>query len=314
MSTTTLHRARAFTDDVLASLAELADRARLADGSAPFSDDLWHQAQTGNSARAVYAADTDGRLVGAGFVARQGDRWAAEVVVDPERRGRGHGAALVADLLAGRDDELWLWSHGDHAAAAALARRHGLDRARELIQMRRPLGPDAPPVPEPAIDPAVTIRTFVPGQDESAWLALNNSAFSWHPEQGSLTLGDLQADEAEAWFDPAGFFLAVDDHDRIIGYHWTKVHPHDPSPQPGADATRPVGEVYVLGVAESARGLGLGTALTAVGLRHLDTVSGVRQVMLYVEGDNLAALTVYERLGFRRYRVDVAYRAPRARS
>jgi mycothiol synthase len=310
----TLHRAHTFTDDVLAGLAELADRARLADGSAPFSDDLWHQARTGTSTRALHVTDDDGRLVGAGFVGRQGDRWAAEVVVDPKHRGRGHGGALVAELLADREDELWLWSHGDHPAARTLARRHGLDRARELIQMRRPLGPDADPVPEAAVTATMTIRTFVPGQDEPAWLAVNNSAFSWHPEQGSLTLDDVRAAEAEPWFDPAGFFLAVDDRDRIAGYHWTKVHPHDPSPESGADATRPVGEVYVLGVAESARGLGLGTALTAVGLRHLAAVPGVRQAMLYVEGDNLAALTVYERLGFRRYAVDVAYRAPRAGS
>ncbi|MEV6960931.1 mycothiol synthase [Streptomyces sp. NPDC051207] len=218
---------------------------------------------------------------------------AAELVVHPAHRGRGHGRALGSALLAASGKRLRVWAHGGHSAARHLAQVLGLTLFRELRQLRRPLaGFDAP---EPVLPEGVTVRTFVPGRDDAAWLALNAAAFAHHPEQGSLTQRDLDDRKAQPWFDPAGFFLAERDGE-LIGFHWTKVH-----------AQERLGEVYVLGVSPTAQGTGLGKALTTIGLRHL-TARGLPTAMLYVDADNKAAVSVYERLGFTTYETDLMYR------
>ncbi|MGW0566998.1 mycothiol synthase [Streptomyces tauricus] len=218
---------------------------------------------------------------------------AAELVVHPAHRGHGHGRALGNALLAESGKRLRVWAHGGHAAARHLAQVLGLALFRELRQMRRPLtGLD---LPEPTFPDGVRVRTFVPGEDDAAWLAANAAAFAHHPEQGSLGQRDLDARKAEPWFDPAGFFLAFRG-DELVGFHWTKVH-----------EAEGLGEVYVVGVRPDAQGGGLGKALTTVGLRHLAGV-GVPDAMLYVDADNLAAVAVYERLGFVVHETDLMYR------
>ncbi|MFE7973809.1 mycothiol synthase [Streptomyces shenzhenensis] len=218
---------------------------------------------------------------------------AAELVVHPSHRGHGHGRALGSALLAASGKRLRVWAHGGHAAARHLAQVLGLTLFRELRQMRRPL--TGLQLPEPRLPEGVTVRTFVPGQDDAAWLAVNAAAFAHHPEQGSLTQRDLDDRTSEPWFDPAGFFLA-ERAGQLVGFHWTKAH-----------AEEQLGEVYVLGVAPGAQGGGLGKALTTVGLRHL-AAQGLPTAMLYVDADNTAAVSVYERLGFVTHETDLMYR------
>lgn len=249
----------------------------------------------------------DGKLVGYAHLDTTGDsfgRQVAELIVRPEHRRAGIGAQLVDAVVekAGAtvpQDKLRLWAHGDHPAAARVAERAGFTRARELLVLHVSVA--EADWPEPSLPEGVSLRTFVPGQDEQAVIDVNARAFDWHPEQGALTVEELRETEREAWFDPAGFFLAERDG-KVIGFHWTKVHPADPNQ---FDA-EPVGEVYVVGVDPSAQGGGLGRALTLAGLRHLRD-RGLRHVILYVEGDNAPAIAVYARLGFTRYAVDVQY-------
>jgi mycothiol synthase len=172
-----------------------------------------------------------------------------------------------------------------------IAEKRGLARVRELLLMRLD---NSVELPEPRWRDGVRVRTFVPGQDEAAMVAVNKRAFDWHPEQGLLTVADVEATERESWFDPAGFFLAVDEDDTVVGFHWTKIH---------GDNT---GEVYVVGVDPAAQGGGLGTALTLAGLQHL-RARGTRETILYVEADNRPAVTVYTRLGFTLAYTNVAY-------
>ncbi|MEV7890897.1 mycothiol synthase [Streptomyces sp. NPDC002817] len=218
---------------------------------------------------------------------------AAELVVHPAHRGHGHGRALGSALLAASGKRLRVWAHGGHSAARHLAQVLGLTLFRELRQMRRPL--TGLELPDPVLADGVTVRPFVPGQDDTAWLAVNAAAFAHHPEQGSLVQRDLDARMAEPWFDPSGFFLAFHGAE-LIGFHWTKVH-----------AAERLGEVYVLGVKPGAQGGGLGKSLTTIGLRHL-AGQGLPTAMLYVDADNKAAVSVYERLGFVTHETDLMYR------
>jgi mycothiol synthase len=221
-----------------------------------------------------------------------------ELTVHPDMRCRGLGRQLLDAVLedAGPQRTVDFWAHGGHPAAARLAAEYGAELVRELRQMRRTgPAPEQAPLPE-----GVTVRAFRPGQDDEDWLRLNALAFAHHPEQGSWTTQDLADRLAESWFDPNGFFLAFRG-DRLVGFHWTKVHP--------ATATEPeLGEVYVVGVDPAEQGSGLGRALTTVGLRHLALDRGLGTVLLYVDADNAAAVRVYERVGFAIHEVDLVYR------
>jgi mycothiol synthase len=249
----------------------------------------------------------------------------AELVVAPAHRGHGLGRRLVAATLAETPDgRLRLWSHGGHPGAAALAASMGFVESRALWQMRRSL---YAPLPDAVLPAGVTVRTFAPGEDDDAWVALNAAVFAEHPEQGSWTVDDLHRRVAEPWFDPAGFFLAERDADRpdgrrLVGFHWTKVHggaghahddlddhdqPHAHEGPVGPHGHDPIGEVYVVGVDPAEQGGGLGRALTLVGLRHLRHL-GLPDAMLYVDADNTAAIAVYTALGFTRWETDLMFR------
>ncbi|WP_410608480.1 mycothiol synthase [Amycolatopsis sp. lyj-109] len=227
------------------------------------------------------------------------DHQVAELFVHPAHRNRGYGAKLLQALDERAAVGFRVWAHGDHPGAQRLARKTGLERKRELLILH--VDVEGSDWPEPVLRDGVSLRTFVPGQDEDAVVRVNARAFDWHPEQGALTADDVRADERRAWFDADGFFLA-EENDTVIGFHWTKVH----EPTPGRFGGERVGEVYVVGVDPAAQGGGLGRALTLAGLRYL-AGRGLRQIILYVEGDNAPALAVYTKLGFARHETDVQY-------
>ncbi|MGH3904581.1 MAG: mycothiol synthase [Pseudonocardiaceae bacterium] len=276
--------------DVADAIALLAAAAAV-DGVDPVSEAAVLRLRRGGSAPHLLVHDQAGALAGYGGLDERAERPTAEFVVHPEHRLRGIGAAMLAALLDRVTGPLWIWAHGEHPAALRLAERAGLDRRRELLQLRRPLRDPVPPRPVPE---GLRLRSFVPGQDEPAVVRVNNRAFAWHPEQSGWDVDELVVREAEPWFDPEGFLLAVDAQDRLHGFHWTKVHPGG------------LGEVYVIGVDPSSQGTGLGGALTAAGLAHLRRRE-LSEAMLYVESDNAAALQTYGKLGFRPHHIDVEF-------
>lgn len=231
----------------------------------------------------------DGQVMALAFAA--GDA-PVEVMVDPRFRRGGFGTRMVSAAMS--EGESSFWAHGDLPGVAQIAKKTGLVAERTLLILRKVFDG----VVEAEIVPAgVTLRAFRPG-DEDSIVAVNARAFAHHPEQGAMDRADLDRRMSSDWFDPSGLFIAERSGD-VVGFHWTKIFE--------LPEMRPVGEVYVVGIDPDAQGCGLGKALTARGLRHLQD-AGVAEVILYVEGDNLPALAVYRKLGFKDFKKDVLYR------
>jgi mycothiol synthase len=261
-----------------APLAPLVERARGADGQPPFSDQSLIDLRTGakrllmigDTAAAIYSPDE------------------AEFVVDPDARGRGLGTTLLETLLSLGRPGLRIWAHGDHPAARALAKSHGLTPVRELLQLRA----QVPALAVTPTAPPFAIDSFRPGTDDDAWLRLNARSFSSHPEQGSVSQADLDELMAEPWFE-ARDFLVLRDGDRIVGYCWLKIEDS-------------IGEFYVVGVDPDRQGEGLGRRLMGAGFARLAAL-GIHTAALYVDADNLPAVTLYRALGFANHSVDIQY-------
>lgn len=285
------------------AIDRLLDVVAAHDGAVPLSDHLeldLHDPTSDTYVGLLWTGATGETADLAGYAQLQHGNavWSLEVVIAPDRRADGDGlgalvAAAVAAIAAngGGAANWWVLPAGlggadVEAAIAGTAFALG----RELHQMRRLL-----PVEETT---EVPVRPFVVGQDEVAWLTVNNRAFANHPEQGGWTPAMLAQREHEPWFDPAGFLLHERDG-RLAAFCWTKVH---------ADAEPPMGEIYAIAVDPDFPGLGLGSALTTAGLAHLASV-GLRVAMLYVDGGNTNAVTMYERLGFTIDHTDRAYLA-----
>ncbi len=313
--TVSTHLSRQEVSDVLA----LIHRATEADGVGPLSEHVVLHLRDGGDrdVRHAVATNAAGELVGYAHMdvtdAVAGP--SGELVVDPRVRRQGIGTGLVWVLAAEVENRpIRVWAHGDLPQAAEFARAAGMSPARHLSQLRRSL---LGPLPKVELPEGVTLRPFEPGRDEAEWLALNARAFAHHPDQGDWTAHDLAVRMGEDWFDPAGFLLAerdTSDGPVLVGFHWTKVHGDGLDHQhiPGFDHHRPHahdprGEVYVVGVDPAEQGNGLGRALTVAGLSYL-RLRGLPAAMLYVDADNVAALRLYESLGFAPWDTDVMYR------
>jgi mycothiol synthase len=279
------------------AVRKLLDRAAAVDGAVAVNEagllHLEHPTESVQHVLALPPAGMPGPLRGYAQLDAGDPHSTGQLVVDPAQRRKQVGQALLECLLELAPTPLQVWAVGDTAAARALAAHEGLVPARELLVMTRPLDAElrTPKLPE-----GITVRPFVPGQDEQAWLDVNARAFASHPEQGSVTMEDLSERMAEPWFDPAGFLLAERDG-RLVGSHWTKRH------------SDTLGEVYVLGVDPDAGGHGLGGALLDLGLLHLRD-AGMREVELYVEGDHEHAVALYQGRGFSTASRDVMYARP----
>jgi mycothiol synthase len=295
MSQVTVKRRMGESD--VAEVSDLVAAVTAADGHRPLGEHKWLDLVHGGRkgfAGFVAREDHHGPLVGYAQLSRGHRTWGVEVVVPPERRGPGHGeahellAAALGEVARQGGGHVHLWVPKPSAWWDETAASGGLQRGRDLYQMRRPL-------PLHDATRRVPVRPFVPGEDEAAWLEVNNRAFASHPEQGDWDLDTLLERQSEPWFDPDGFLLH-ERHGRLAAFCWTKVH----------GGENPLGEIYVIGVDPDFQGLGLGRALVLAGLDHL-TARHIDTAMLYVDAANRAALGLYRALGFAVDHTDRAY-------
>ncbi len=267
------------------------------DGVAPFSESFVRGIREDLGHR-HFEERSGGELAGLAALAGDGS---VELVVHPAVRRRGHGSSLIRAVLEANPGA-GFWAHGNLPEARQTARRLGMEQVRELIVMgidgealaagarpNVPAGYEALHYPE-------AVKRFGRDAVEAQWLAVNNDAFSWHPEQGGWDAERLRRGMDTDWFDPEGVWFLYRG-EEMAGFHWTKMHPGK------------VGEVYVIGLSSSFRGHGLGAPLLSLGLEHL-TGRGADEVILYVEADNGPAVHRYDSMGFTVRESHVVYKLP----
>jgi mycothiol synthase len=285
------------------AVRELLDAASAADAHAALDEHEWVDlVQGGREGFAGLVAWEEGHdhPVGYAQVSRGEGNWALEFVVDPHHRIPGNtiGVDLVraaAGVIAREGGgHVHMWVNQPRPEHNQIAAAVNLTPGRVLYQMRRPL-----PVEDALRMGSIITRPFRVGEDEDAWLEVNNRAFHWHPEQGGWDRATLQQREAEPWFDPAGFLLHEDAGGRLDGFCWTKIH---------KDTDPPLGEIYVIAVDPDRRDRtpGLGRQLVIAGLDHLFQ-RGLTVGMLYVDAGNAPAVKLYVDLGFVVNHLDQAY-------
>lgn len=278
----------------MSAIRDFIDTVTAHDSVSPFND----ATLLALDERQQIRVERDGVLAGLALsrVLDHGAGIEAELAVLPSFRRRGIGTQLLqqlVDQLTEQHDRsgqgvLQVWAHGNLPGAAQLAEAAGLKLSRELFVMEVALSEVVDQGAEAPLPEGFRIRAFDPHTDREAWVGLNARVFANHPEQGSLTVGDLDARIAQDWFDASGFLL-LEHRGELVGYNWLKNN-----------------EIYVIGVDESLAGHGLGRALMAAGFAKLRE-NGHTTAMLYVDGTNAAARALYQKLGFADVFVDAQY-------
>lgn len=288
----------------LAEALDLVERVAQHDGVSALSEDHRLALEAGRPGHLAWRGG-DGALVALAARSRE----AVELMVDPVHRRLGWGRQALTEILAA-DGETRFWAHGDLPGARALAAGAGLRPERELLKMSRGLGEadaregggyDA--ADGLTLDLVALADASDPDRHRSLWLDLNARAFADHPEQGQWGADDLASRESEAWFEPSLMWLAYprsasgEVAPLPVASVWVK-------PESPARA-----EIYVLAVDPDHAGRRLGTRVLGEALAQVAR-RGWREVELYVDGGNAAAVRLYQGQGFTVETRDVQYVAP----
>jgi mycothiol synthase len=286
------------------SLISFCERVEQSHGHRILSDQLRLDLQdTFASEPPVVAIAGSGDVITSVAIAtRSNEGWTLEVVSEhdhsfpPPREVTNTVVRGILQLLTAQSNlRLTWWARAHDPWVEHLASGLGFSEHRRLHQMRLPLTPD---VANEFRNSAASTRAFRFNADEDAWLAVNNSAFASHEEQGGWSREQLARRLNAPWFEAEDVRLHPIDG-KVNAFCWTKRHAaslHEPD----------LGEIYAIAVNPSQAGKGLGKQMVMAGFSHLaDT--GITIGMLYVDADNSAAMALYESIGMEVHHTDRAY-------
>ena len=258
-------------------IARLLESATRNDGHPPFSGHKLEALGGDRSRSGVWAHGSVTCVVGvASFHAASG-RWAVEIAVAPECRGpemEETSIRAATDLVPDSAvHTIWAFRPNQIDAAGRLG-------YREIRAVLRMTGP----IPNRTIGPPSRIAIgMMESMDVGAMVAVNNRAFSGHPEQGAMTEADFESLMGQPWFDPAAVLVAREG-ERIAGFCITK--------QDGDQ----VGEIFVIAVDPVDQHSGIGRDLIGAGFDVLWR-RDVTTVNVWVDGANQFAVRFYASLG-----------------
>ncbi len=285
-------------------LNDLRIRCNAHDGVDAFThvEDFSRLANPGGGVSRYWIRD-EGRIVGLAVTKREGD---GALAVDPQWRRRGIATSLLEQVESGAsgtgEEEtrnlIKCWVPGSSETQDAvdrLAYRRGYCSTRRMLQLKVKVAVGADH--STGLPPQHVVRPFRE-QDLDAMVALNNEAFSWHPDRSNLTTGEMRRQMAPESFSPDDLLVLWDlgrsdepvADETLVGFCWTKIHPANEIHESA------VGEIYVVCVSPRYQGQGLGQILTRLGMGHMS--SEVPSIMLFVEDNNLRARATYLALGF----------------
>ncbi|NLA64779.1 MAG: GNAT family N-acetyltransferase [Leucobacter sp.] len=322
------HRGVAVTE-LTPQLREVIAAAAQFDGTPPASDQALLAVTQGK--RRLF--DFDGKalgIVGEGELdlvvhpAHRGQGLGGQALgqlLDHWRAGLREHSNTTGDLRA--------WAHGENPAAESLLRGADFAAVRTLLRMTleptklpgaieaaralpvgfvvvpfgtRPLGADPQGTDSPNAGLQGTDSPKLNDSQADDWVRVNAAAFADHPEQGAMTRSDFDVLTQESWFDPNDLRLAYAHDDAATGatelaaFAWVKTTRGGDGGDGGASDSVET-ELYALGAHPKFAGRGLGAAMLGETLRRMASHHPTR-ITLYVEGDNAAALPLYERAGF----------------
>lgn len=133
-----------------------------------------------------------------------------------------------------------------------------------------------------------SLVAFKRGIDEELLLSLNNEIFRDHPDQGAWSMGKLMTRLNETLQYESDLQILLY-QGGPVGFVWLKHHKLlEFSPC----------EIYVVGVLESFRDIGLGKFLVSVALQRMQGL-GCKTAWVYTDEANMRARNLYESFGFR---------------